>query len=77
MKESVEKHEKKEMFLKGVIAGMGWALGVTIGFLIVSIVLAFLLKNAGGLPLVGDWIANVVESTIEQLSKRAPVLPVK
>lgn len=75
MKQSVEEHDKKAMFLRGVIAGIGWALGVTIGFVLVSTVLAFLLKNAGGLPLIGDWIANIVESTIEQLSRRAPVLP--
>lgn len=75
MKQSLEKHDKRTMFLKGIVAGIGWAFGVTIGFIIISTILAFLLKNAGGLPLVGDWIANVVESTIEQLSKRAPGIP--
>ena len=75
MKQSVEEHDKKRMFLRGIIAGIGWAFGVTIGFVIVSTLLVFLLNNAGGMPLIGDWIAGIVESTIEQLSKRTPVAP--
>jgi len=75
MKQSIENNDKKTMFLRGIVAGVGWAFGVTVGFVIISTILVFLLNNAGGLPLIGDWIASVVESTIEQLSKRAPILP--
>lgn len=59
----------KEGFFKGV----GWAFGVTVGFVLISTILVSLFKKAGGLPIVGDFIADVVESTQEQLQKRTPV----
>jgi len=29
----------------------------------------------GGLPVIGGWIASVVDTTLEQLTKRTPVFP--
>lgn len=55
--------------------GAGWALGATIGFVIVSTILVFVLRQAGGLPLVGSFIASIVDATLEQLVKRTPIFP--
>jgi len=63
------------LFNQGFIAGIGWAFGVTIGFILVSTLLAFILSRLGGLPLIGDWIASVVTATLNQLSFRTPGLP--
>ncbi len=61
-------------FVDGVLIGLGWAVGVTIGFVIISTVLIIVLDKVGGLPLVGNWIANIVEATQAQLLKRTPLL---
>jgi hypothetical protein len=71
--------EKKVNYLKllkrGVVRGMGWAFGATIGFAIISTLLVFVLRKAGGLPLVGNFIATIVDATIDQLVNRSPIFP--
>jgi len=63
------------MFKEGLIKGIGWAFGVTIGFVIISTILVLILRALGGLPVVGGWFASIVEATMEQLTKRTPVFP--
>jgi hypothetical protein len=60
---------------KGFFQGIGWAFGVTIGFVLISTILVLILRSLGGLPLIGDWIASIVEATLSQLAKRSPVFP--
>lgn len=64
-----------ELFKEGIMAGIGWAIGATIGFVLVSTVLVVVLRQLGGLPLVGKWIASIVEVTQQQLIKRTPLIP--
>lgn len=66
---------KMKTFKKGLIGGIGWAFGVTIGFVIISTLLVLILRGLGGLPIIGDWLASIVEATLEQLTKRTPVFP--
>lgn len=63
-----------DLFAHGVFAGIGWAVGVTIGFVLISVVLVFVLRSLGGLPIVGKWIAAIVEATADQLAKRTPII---
>jgi hypothetical protein len=63
-----------ELLKEGFFAGLGWAFGVTIGFVILSTLLVIFLKFLGGLPLVGSGIASVVEATQQQLIKRTPLI---
>ena len=75
MKDEVQhnkKRPKREKFKAGIVGGLGWAFGVTIGFAIVSIIIIYLVDRAGGIPLIGDWIAKIVESTQTQLELRNP-----
>jgi len=62
-----------ELFKEGVIAGVGWAIGVTVGFVIVSTILVFVLQILGGLPFIGNFFANIVQETQVQLLKRTPM----
>ena len=62
-----------ELLKEGFFAGVGWAFGVTIGFVIISTLIVLILRYVGGLPLVGSWIANIVEETQNQLLRRTPV----
>ena len=60
-------------FKDGFIGGLGWSFGVTIGFVIISTVIITVLNALGGLPVVGGFIANIVEETQRQLYNRTPV----
>jgi hypothetical protein len=66
--------EKLKLFLNGFIQGMGWSFGVTLGFIIISILLVYVLKLLGGMPLIGNFIAGIVESTLEQIKFRTPYI---
>ena len=61
----------RKLFSQGIIAGIGWAIGVTIGFVLISSVFVFVLKSLGGVPVIGTWTADIVEATLEQLEKRS------
>jgi hypothetical protein len=62
-------------FKQAIISGIGWSFGVTIGFVIISTLVVFVLNQLGGLPLIGDWIASIVEETQSQLQRRTPLTP--
>lgn len=64
-----------ELFKEGFFAGIGWAFGVTLGFVLISTILVLVLNALGGIPLIGSWIAKIVQETQQQLSKRTPILP--
>ena len=68
----MKKKENIRKFKDGLVGGLGWAFGVTIGFVIVSIIVFSLLRWAGGIPVIGSWVADIVEATQEQLIKRNP-----
>jgi len=63
------------LFKEGLVRGMAWAFGATIGFIVISTITVFILRHLGGLPLVGNFIASIVEATLDQLVKRTPIFP--
>jgi len=65
---------KRELFKQGFFAGIGWAFGVTIGFVIVSTLLVAVFQRLGGIPIIGSFLASLVEETQKQLLKRTPNL---
>lgn len=68
-----EKTPSITLFKQGLVSGIGWAFGVTIGFVLISTFLVFIVGRVGGLPLIGDWLASIVEATLDQLSLRTPL----
>jgi len=62
-------------FKEGFVGGVGWSFGATIGFVIVSTLIAISLRSLGALPVVGNFIAQVVEATQTQLERRSIVVP--
>lgn len=62
---------QKSTFRDGFLSGLGWALGVTVGFVFISTVLVYLFNLLGDLPFIGHFFANIVESTLEQLQRRS------
>ena len=65
----------RNLIRDGLIKGFFWSIGVTLGFAFVSVVLVWILSSAGGLPIIGGWIANIVEVTQSSLSTRTPIPP--
>lgn len=65
----------RKLFQQGIVAGIGWAIGVTIGFVLISSVFVFLLNLVGGVPVLGEWTADIVEATLDQLEKRSVIVP--
>ena len=45
-------------------------MGTTVGFAIVIVVVTFALKALGGVPLIGGWIAVIIEATNQVLEAR-------
>ena len=66
---------KLELLKRGFYSGVGWAFGATVGFVIVSTLLVYILSKAGGIPLIGGLIATIVDATMQQLSTRTPIIP--
>lgn len=64
------KEKYGSIFFKGFIAGIGWATGATIGFALFLSLLGFLLSRLGGLPIVGNFFARLIEVTIQALETR-------
>jgi len=64
-----------ELLKEGFMAGLGWAFGVTIGFVLISTIIVAILNVLGGLPIVGHFIANIVEETQIQLQNRTILSP--
>lgn len=56
-------------FRHGFIQGIGFSLGSTLGFTVISAFIVFLVQQAGGLPVVGTFFASIVESTQAALAK--------
>lgn len=66
--------DKVGSFKDGLIHGIGWAFGVTIGFLLISAILWFLAHRLEGFPF-GKQIQDLVRSTTESTYTRTPTLP--
>ncbi|HBL51627.1 MAG: hypothetical protein A3D24_00300 [Candidatus Blackburnbacteria bacterium RIFCSPHIGHO2_02_FULL_39_13] len=60
----------KQMLWHNFWGGIFWALGTTVGFAIVIVVVTFALKALGGVPLIGGWIAVIIEATNQVLEAR-------
>jgi hypothetical protein len=60
-----------QKFKEGFVSGIGWSFGATIGFVIISTLIVFILNILGGLPIVGNFVADIVEETQLQLERRS------
>ncbi|HUV42325.1 MAG TPA: DUF5665 domain-containing protein [Patescibacteria group bacterium] len=58
------------IFFKNFIGGIGWAIGATLGFALLIYILGLILGRLGGLPLIGDWFARLIEAANQALEAR-------
>lgn len=66
--------KKKVIFIKNFIGGLGWMIGATIGFALFVTFLSFVLNWAGGLPVIGDFAADLIEMTNQSLETKKTLL---
>ena len=60
----------KFSILKGFLAGLGWMIGATIGFALLLAFITLILNWAGGLPVFGEILANIIEATNRALEAK-------
>ena len=48
-----------KIFVMNIVGGIAWAFGVTLGFVILATIVSGILTYLGGLPLVGNWFADL------------------
>lgn len=61
-------------FTRGFLQGIGWIFGATIGFALVIAIISFLLAKLGGVPVVGQVFANLLDA-INRFSQTRQSLP--
>lgn len=64
---------KKEFFTTaktGLVNGIFWAIGASLGFAIVSTLLIAILSNFITIPVIGDFVADIVEQAQYSLERR-------
>lgn len=54
---------KKELFFRNVLAGIGRGIGIGIGFTIITAVIIYFLQRLVRLniPIIGEYVADIVE----------------
>ncbi len=53
----------KKIFLTSIVGGIGWAFGASIGFALLITLITYILNLLGGLPFVGKFFGQIIEST--------------
>lgn len=59
--------KKKTIFIKNFIGGLGWMTGATFGFALLITFLSLTMRWLGGLPIIGNFVANLIEATNQAL----------
>lgn len=65
-----QKTSLKRIFLQNFIAGIGWGLGATVGVVILLGILSWIISIIGALPIVGNFLADIISTTQEALKLR-------
>lgn len=58
--EQVDK-KRKTIFFDNFIGGIAWALGATVGLALIVALLTTIAKNINIIPVVGNFVAGVIE----------------
>jgi hypothetical protein len=52
----------RQLLWRSFLGGLFSAVGATVGFALIVMLVAFLIKDFGGLPVVGQWLQDVGKS---------------
>ena len=62
--------KKHEVFLKNFVAGLGWMTGATLGFALLLTFIGVIFRWLGGLPFIGEFLANLIDLTNKALETK-------
>lgn len=54
-------------FLHGLLGGLGWGIGLTLGTSILLIGIGFLVSRVNFVPVIGQFLADVIKSSQNSL----------
>ncbi|HUD09550.1 MAG TPA: DUF5665 domain-containing protein [Patescibacteria group bacterium] len=60
------KTSRRQIFINNLLGGIAWALGVTIGLALIVAILTLILKNINLIPVVGNFVADVIKFVIQK-----------
>lgn len=72
----VEKHyievnpSAKRKFLMGILQGLGWGVGVTLGTAAVIVLVGFIVSRIDWVPIIGQFLQNIVDSAQQNPTRR-------
>jgi hypothetical protein len=52
----------------GFVGGLGWAIGASFGFAVLIAITSYIFTLLGGLPLIGNFIGQIVKHTQNYLN---------
>lgn len=61
---------KRSKFFSGLVGGLGWGIGLTLGTSVFIILVAFLVSKVNFVPILGDFLSRVIESAQNNLQTR-------
>ena len=72
----VEKHyievtaSGRQKFLHGVLAGLGWGIGVTVGTALFLVLIGFIVSKIDFVPVLGKFLADVIKASETNLTSK-------
>ncbi len=63
-------NNKKKLLLINFLSGLAKGFGTVIGFTILAAVVLYILQNMISLPIIGDFIADIIEIVQSNLAQR-------
>jgi ABC-type amino acid transport system permease subunit len=57
----------KQTIVHNFVGGIFYGLGLTVGIAVLAYLLSLLVGALGGLPVVGDFLADIVNATLDAL----------
>ena len=65
--------KKRTILLNNIIAGLGWMTGATFGFALLITLISLIFKWLGGLPFIGEFVANIIDVTNQALRTKGTI----
>lgn len=60
----------KDTIIHSFVGGIFQGLGLTVGIALIAYFLGIFVNTLGGLPYVGDVLANIVNATLDALQRK-------
>ena len=60
----------KQRFLHGVLGGIGWGIGLTLGTAAIIVIVSFFASKIDFVPILGQFFADVINESQQNLRTR-------